>query len=77
MSISSNYNHLETEKKWYSYWMKNDYFSSIPADREPYTIVIPPPNITGVISGCLERLRASLHQTIFPTPAFGLRPRHQ
>ena len=49
MSISSNYNHLETEKKWYSYWMKNDYFSSIPDDREPYTIVIPPPNITGVL----------------------------
>ena len=49
MSISSNYNHTEAEKKWYSYWMENDYFSSIPDDREPYSIVIPPPNITGVL----------------------------
>ena len=49
MSISSNYNHSETEKKWYSYWMENDYFSSIPDEREPYSIVIPPPNITGVL----------------------------
>ena len=49
MSISSNYNHQEIEKKWYSHWIKNDYFSSTPDDREPYTIVIPPPNITGVL----------------------------
>tara|TARA_Y100000739_G_scaffold42627_1_gene32258 strand:- start:627 stop:3260 length:2634 start_codon:yes stop_codon:yes gene_type:complete len=49
MSISSNYNHTEAEKKWYSYWMENDYFSSIPDEREPYSIVIPPPNITGVL----------------------------
>ena len=49
MSISSNYNHQEIEKKWYSHWMKNDYFSSSPDDREPYSIVIPPPNITGVL----------------------------
>ena len=49
MSISSNYNHQEIEKKWYSHWMKNDYFSSTPDDREPYSIVIPPPNITGVL----------------------------
>ena len=49
MSISSNYNHQEIEKKWYSHWMKNDYFSSTPDDRDPYSIVIPPPNITGVL----------------------------
>ena len=49
MSISSNYNHQEIEKKWYSHWMKNDYFSSTPDDREPYSIVIPHPNITGVL----------------------------
>ena len=49
MSISSNYNHTEAEKKWYSYWMENDYFSSIPDEREPYSIVIPPPNITGLL----------------------------
>ena len=47
--MPSNYNHQEIEKKWYSYWIKNDYFSSIPDDREPYSIVIPPPNITGVL----------------------------
>ena len=49
MSISSNYNHQEIEEKWYSHWMKNDYFSSTPDDREPYSVVIPPPNITGVL----------------------------
>ena len=49
MIMPSNYNHQEIEKKWYSYWIKNDYFSSIPDDREPYSIVIPPPNITGVL----------------------------
>mgnify|MGYP003328840950 FL=1 len=49
MSISSNYNHTEAEKKWYSYWMENDYFSSTPDERESYSIVIPPPNITGLL----------------------------
>ena len=49
MSILAKYNHQKIEDKWYSYWIKNDYFSSKPDDREPYTIVIPPPNITGVL----------------------------
>ena len=49
MSIPSKYNHQKTENKWYSYWIDNDYFSSKPDNREPYTIVIPPPNITGVL----------------------------
>ena len=49
MSIQAKYNHQKIEDKWYSYWIKNDYFSSKPDDREPYTIVIPPPNITGVL----------------------------
>ncbi|MCB9335141.1 MAG: valine--tRNA ligase [Flavobacteriales bacterium] len=39
----------EMEKKWYDYWMKNDFFSSTPDEREPFTIVIPPPNVTGVL----------------------------
>lgn len=39
----------EMEKKWYDYWMKNDFFSSTPDKREPFTIVIPPPNVTGVL----------------------------
>ena len=49
MSIQAKYNHQKIEDKWYSYWIKNDCFSSKPDDREPYTIVIPPPNITGVL----------------------------
>ena len=49
MSIQPKYNHQKIEDKWYSYWIKNDYFSSKPDKREPYTIVIPPPNITGVL----------------------------
>jgi len=49
MSISSNYNFKDIEDKWYSYWLKNKYFHSQPDNREPYTIVIPPPNITGVL----------------------------
>ena len=49
MSIKAKYNHQKIENKWYSYWIKNDYFSSKPDKREPYTIVIPPPNITGVL----------------------------
>ena len=49
MSIQVKYNHQKIEDKWYSYWIKNDYFSSKPDKREPYTIVIPPPNITGVL----------------------------
>lgn len=49
MDIPSKYNPASVEDKWYSYWMKNDFFSSTPDDREPYTIVIPPPNVTGVL----------------------------
>ena len=49
MSISSKYNFNDIEDKWYSYWIKNKFFNSHPDNREPYTIVIPPPNITGVL----------------------------
>ena len=49
MSVLPNYISSEVEQKWYSYWLKNKYFSSKPDHREPYTIVIPPPNITGVL----------------------------
>jgi leucyl-tRNA synthetase len=41
MQIPPKYNHIEIEKKWYSYWMKNNLFKSIPNDKEPFTIVIP------------------------------------
>ncbi len=49
MEISSKYDPLTIEDKWYSYWMENGFFSSDPDEREPYTIVIPPPNVTGVL----------------------------
>lgn len=47
--IPAQFNAKETEQKWYDYWMKNDYFTSKPDHRTPYTIVIPPPNVTGVL----------------------------
>lgn len=50
MSLSTKYNPSEVENKWYSYWMKNGYFHSEPnAEKEPFCIVIPPPNVTGVL----------------------------
>jgi valyl-tRNA synthetase len=49
MSIPSNYDATIVENKWYAYWMKHQYFHSKPDHREPYTIVIPPPNVTGVL----------------------------
>src|SRR6186713_177496 len=49
MEIAKTYNPGEAEKKWYPHWMKHKFFRSIPDDREPYTIVIPPPNVTGVL----------------------------
>ena len=49
MEIPSKYNALSTEKKWYNYWMDHGFFHSTPDEREPYTIVIPPPNVTGVL----------------------------
>lgn len=47
--IPSKYEANKVESKWYDYWMKNNYFHSEVDDREPYTIVIPPPNVTGVL----------------------------
>jgi len=47
--ISEKYNPQETEQKWYNYWMENRYFHSVPDNRPPYTIVIPPPNVTGIL----------------------------
>jgi valyl-tRNA synthetase len=49
MSISETYLPKETEEKWYAYWLKHEFFKSVPDEREPYTIVIPPPNVTGVL----------------------------
>ena len=49
MSLATKYNPQDIEKKWYDYWMKNNYFHSVPNEKKPYTIVIPPPNVTGVL----------------------------
>lgn len=47
--LAAKYNPAEVEDKWYAYWMEHKLFSSRPDSREPYTIVIPPPNVTGVL----------------------------
>ena len=49
MELSAKYNPSETEDKWYAYWLEHKFFHSEPDGREPYTIVIPPPNVTGIL----------------------------
>ena len=49
MDIPSKYNPINTEDKWYKFWLNNNYFHSEPDQRKSYTIVIPPPNVTGVL----------------------------
>ena len=49
MEIPPKYDPSKTEDKWYTYWLKHGFFRSTPDHREPYTIVIPPPNVTGVL----------------------------
>ncbi|MFC4269033.1 valine--tRNA ligase [Polaribacter marinivivus] len=49
MTIPSKYDARLVEDKWYNYWIQHNYFHSTPDEREPYTIVIPPPNVTGVL----------------------------
>ena len=49
MELASKYDPKEVESKWYQYWLDNKLFASKPDSREPYTIVIPPPNVTGVL----------------------------
>lgn len=49
MDIPSKFVAQNVETKWYEYWTENQYFRSVPDEREPYTIVIPPPNVTGVL----------------------------
>ena len=49
MKISKKYNPKEIENKWYEHWLSKEYFYSSPNDKEAYTIVIPPPNVTGVL----------------------------
>ena len=49
MSLDTKYNPAAVEDKWYKYWLDKKLFRSVPDEREPYTIVIPPPNVTGVL----------------------------
>lgn len=49
MELSSTYTPSSIEEKWYKHWMKENFFSSTPDERDPYTIVIPPPNVTGIL----------------------------
>ena len=49
MEIPTTYDPGTCEEKWYAYWLEHDFFESKPDDREPYTVVIPPPNVTGVL----------------------------
>ena len=49
MELSAKYNPSVTEDKWYAYWLEHKFFHSEPDEREPYTIVIPPPNVTGIL----------------------------
>ena len=49
MELPAKYNPAEVEDKWYAYWLKNKFFHSEPDERKPYTIVIPPPNVTGIL----------------------------
>lgn len=49
ISIPPKFDHTEIENKWYSFWIENKFFKSIPDSKDPYTIVIPPPNVTGLL----------------------------
>jgi valyl-tRNA synthetase len=49
MSLAASYDASQVADKWYAYWMENNFFASVPDERESYTIVIPPPNVTGVL----------------------------
>ena len=49
MELSTRYNPSDTEQRWYAHWESRGYFKSTPDDREPFTVVIPPPNVTGIL----------------------------
>ena len=49
MELSKNFEHSSAEQKWYKHWNDKKYFNSVPDEREPFTVVIPPPNVTGVL----------------------------
>ena len=49
MEIEKSFDAKKIQSKWYEHWTKNGYFSSIPNEKPPFTIVIPPPNVTGIL----------------------------
>ena len=49
MDASKSYNHLNREQYWYNKWLENNFFASKPNDKEPYTVIMPPPNVTGIL----------------------------
>ena len=49
MELTKNFDHKSAERKWYDHWLEKKYFHSTPDDREPYTVVMPPPNVTGIL----------------------------
>src|SRR3954464_11124889 len=49
MELSKNYIPEQVESRWYKHWLQNNYFKSVPDSRKPFTVVIPPPNVTGVL----------------------------
>ena len=49
MELTKNFDHKSAERKWYDHWLEKKYFNSTPDDREPYTVVMPPPNVTGIL----------------------------
>ena len=49
MELTKNYEPAIIEQKWNAHWKEKDYFSSVPDSRQPFTVVIPPPNVTGVL----------------------------
>ncbi|NBO58911.1 MAG: hypothetical protein EBU73_08285, partial [Chitinophagia bacterium] len=49
MEMSKNFDFKTAEEKWYKHWLDKKYFESTPDEREPYTVVIPPPNVTGIL----------------------------
>ena len=71
MELSAKYNASEVEDKWYAYWLENKFFHSEPDGRDPYTIVIPPPNVTGilhmghVLNNTLKRLPKPICQKLW------------
>ncbi len=49
MEIEKSFDAQKIQSKWYEHWIKNGYFSSVPNEKMPFTIVIPPPNVTGIL----------------------------